>query len=121
MRKRTAGHWSSRQEAGKTSQVEEAALAALRPICEARGKPLPGADKPDPRGRHRDGGGAGCGSRPGVSQAAAAAPPIDDPDDSDDDDWDEDEVDEDDWDEDDRDEDEVDDDDDRDDDDDDDD
>jgi hypothetical protein len=35
-----------RQQAGKAGQVEEAALAALRPICEARGKPLPGADEP---------------------------------------------------------------------------
>jgi hypothetical protein len=37
-----------RQQAGKAGQVEEAALAALRPICEARGKPLPGASEPAP-------------------------------------------------------------------------
>jgi hypothetical protein len=37
-----------RQQAGKANQVEEAALAALRPICEARGKPLPGTDEPAP-------------------------------------------------------------------------
>ncbi|HEX2370542.1 MAG TPA: hypothetical protein VHM94_15050 [Acidimicrobiia bacterium] len=36
-----------RQQAGSASQVEEAALAALRPICEAQGKPLPAEPAPE--------------------------------------------------------------------------
>ena len=64
----------SRQKAGKTSQLEEAALAALRPICEARGKPLPGADEATPEVVVETVAAPVAAVAP--AQEAAAAPPV---------------------------------------------
>jgi hypothetical protein len=79
-----------RQQAGKASQVEEAALAALRPICEARGKPLPGGSEPAPE--------VVIETAAAPPAAAVEAPPNldvadDDSDDDSEDDWDEDDDD----------------------------
>ncbi len=95
-----------RARAGKASEIEEAALAALRPICEARGKPLPGSSKPIPEVVIETVAAPVVAAAPAVSQAPAA--PVVDSDDDSDDEWDDsdlddsdDDSDDDDWDDDD--------------------
>ncbi len=75
-----------RARAGNASEIEEAALAALRPICEARGKPLPGSNRPVPEVVIETVAAPVVAAAPAVSQAPAA--PVVDSDDDSDDEWD---------------------------------